>query len=156
VAGGASASVGEASLPRANLLPGLMSGLQVHVRQRMMERSALFLRAWEGASLDVAPRPAVGWGACDRRQISGLMTMVREEFGRDPQCGDLYLFRGRRGDLLRIPFYDRHGYCGLAIKCLHFGCGSFLSGSSDSTFDHLTILRWPRGFGVGSGTPPSA
>jgi transposase len=49
-------------------------------------------------------------GTCDmRRQISGLMTMVREELGRDPQCGDLYVFRGRRGDQIKILFYDRRG-----------------------------------------------
>jgi IS66 Orf2 like protein len=33
-----------------------------------------------------------------RRQISRLMTMVRDEVGRDPQCKDLYVFCGRRGD----------------------------------------------------------
>jgi transposase len=56
-------------------------------------------------------------GTCDmRRQIAGLVTMVREELGRDPQCGDLYVFRGRRGDQLRILFYDRRGYCMLVKK----------------------------------------
>jgi transposase len=56
-------------------------------------------------------------GTCDmRRQISGLMTMVREELGRDPQCGDLCVFRGRRGDQLTILFYDRHGYCVLVKR----------------------------------------
>ena len=44
-------------------------------------------------------------GTCDmRRQIAGLVTMVREELGRDPQCGDLYVFRGRRGDQIKILF----------------------------------------------------
>lgn len=56
-------------------------------------------------------------GTCDmRRQIAGLVTMVREELGRDPQCGDLYVFRGRRGDQLRVLFYDRRGYCMLVKK----------------------------------------
>jgi transposase len=55
-----------------------------------------------------------------RRQIAGLVTMVREELGRDPQCGDLYVFRGRRGDQLKILFYDRRGYC-MLVKRLDEG-----------------------------------
>ena len=46
--------------------------------------------------------------------------MVREELGRDPQCGDLYVFRGRRGDQIRILFYDRRGYC-MLVKRLDEG-----------------------------------
>ena len=60
-------------------------------------------------------------GTCDmRRQISGLMTLVREELERDPQCGDLYVFRGRRGDQIKILFYDRRGYC-MLVKRLDEG-----------------------------------
>ena len=60
-------------------------------------------------------------GTCDmRRQIAGLVTMVREELARDPQCGDLYVFRGRRGDQLKILFYDRRGYC-MLVKRLDEG-----------------------------------
>jgi transposase len=60
-------------------------------------------------------------GTCDmRRQIAGLVTMVREELGRDPQCGDLYVFRGRRGDQIKILFYDRRGYC-MLVKRLDEG-----------------------------------
>lgn len=60
-------------------------------------------------------------GTCDmRRQIAGLVTMVREELGRDPQCGDLYVFRGRRGDQIKILFYDQRGYC-MLVKRLDAG-----------------------------------
>ena len=60
-------------------------------------------------------------GTCDmRRQIAGLVTMVREELDRDPQCGDLYVFRGRRGDQIKILFYDRRGYC-MLVKRLDEG-----------------------------------
>ena len=60
-------------------------------------------------------------GTCDmRRQIAGLMTLVREELGHDPQCGDLYVFRGRRGDQIKILFYDRRGYC-ILVKRLDEG-----------------------------------
>jgi transposase len=60
-------------------------------------------------------------GTCDmRRQIAGLVTMVREELGRDPQCGDMYVFRGRCGDQLKILFYDKRGYC-MLVKRLDEG-----------------------------------
>ena len=60
-------------------------------------------------------------GTCDmRRQIAGLVTMVREELGRDPQCGDMYVFRGRRGDQIKILFYDKRGYC-MLVKRLDEG-----------------------------------
>jgi transposase len=34
-----------------------------------------------------------------RRGMNGLSLMVQEAFGRDPHAGDLYVFRGRRGQL---------------------------------------------------------
>ena len=58
---------------------------------------------------------------CDmRKQIDGLSTLVRERLERDPQCGDLYLFRNRRGDMVKILFFDHGGYC-LLVKRLEKG-----------------------------------
>lgn len=60
-------------------------------------------------------------GPCDmRRQMNGLSTMVREEFGRDPEAGDLFVFRNRRSNLVKVLFYDQLGCCLLA-KRLHKG-----------------------------------
>lgn len=54
---------------------------------------------------------------CDmRKQMDGLGTLVREAMARDPQAGDLYLFRNRRRDLIKILFYDHGGYCLLAKR----------------------------------------
>lgn len=56
-------------------------------------------------------------GPCDmRKQMNGLSTLVREELCRDPRCGDLYLFRNRRRDMIKILFFDRGGYCLLAKR----------------------------------------
>lgn len=55
-----------------------------------------------------------------RRQMNGLSTMVREELKRDPESGDLFVFRNRRGDLMKVLFYDPLGCCLLA-KRLHKG-----------------------------------
>jgi transposase len=34
---------------------------------------------------------------------------VQEAFGRDPHAGDLYVFRGRRGDLIKVLWHDGLG-----------------------------------------------
>lgn len=58
---------------------------------------------------------------CDmRRQIDGLSALVRSAMERDPESGDLYIFRNRRGDMLKALFFDRHGYC-MLVKRLSKG-----------------------------------
>ena len=37
-----------------------------------------------------------------RRGMQGLALQVQEQLKRDPHGGDLYVFRGRRGDLAKI------------------------------------------------------
>jgi transposase len=44
-----------------------------------------------------------------RRGMNGLALQVQEALGRDPHAGDLYVFRGRRGDLLKILWHDGLG-----------------------------------------------
>ena len=42
-------------------------------------------------------------GATDmRRGMNSLALQVQEALHRDPHAGDLYVFRGKRGDLLKI------------------------------------------------------
>ena len=38
-----------------------------------------------------------------RRGMNGLALQVQEALGGDPHAGDLYVFRGARGDLIKIP-----------------------------------------------------
>jgi transposase len=45
-----------------------------------------------------------------RKSFDGLSALVAERFGRDPLCGHLFVFRNRRGDQIRILFWDRTGY----------------------------------------------
>ncbi|SDR64222.1 transposase [Rhizobiales bacterium GAS113] len=44
-----------------------------------------------------------------RRGMNGLSLLVQEAFGRDPHAGDLYVFRGRRGDLIKCLWHDGLG-----------------------------------------------
>jgi transposase len=40
---------------------------------------------------------------------------VQESLKRDPHAGDLYIFRGRRGDLAKILWHDG---IGLSLYCI--------------------------------------
>jgi transposase len=49
-------------------------------------------------------------GATDmRRGMNGLALQVQQGLRRDPHAGDLYVFRGKRGDLLKILWHDGLG-----------------------------------------------
>ena len=51
-------------------------------------------------------------GPCDmRKQMDGLSILVREAMQRDPENGELYLFRNRNLNFIKILFYDHGGYC---------------------------------------------
>lgn len=45
-----------------------------------------------------------------RLSFSGLSGMVRSFMGADPVSGDLFIFKNRRGDKLKIFVWDRDGY----------------------------------------------
>lgn len=44
-----------------------------------------------------------------RRGFDGLAQIVRDELGADPLSGHLFIFRNRRGDRLKILYWDRDG-----------------------------------------------
>jgi transposase len=44
-----------------------------------------------------------------RRGMQGLALQVQETLGRDPHAGDLYVFRGRSGNLIKIIWHDGLG-----------------------------------------------
>jgi transposase len=44
-----------------------------------------------------------------RRGMTWLALQVQEALGRDPHGGDLYVFRGARGDLIKILWHDGVG-----------------------------------------------
>jgi transposase len=51
-------------------------------------------------------------GATDmRRGFDGLARQVQQVLGQDPFSGHLFVFRGRRGDLLKVLFWDGQGLC---------------------------------------------
>ena len=44
-----------------------------------------------------------------RRGMNGLSLQVQETLGRDPFAGDLFVFRGARGDLVKVLWHDGLG-----------------------------------------------
>lgn len=44
-----------------------------------------------------------------RRGMNGLALQVQQTLHRDPHAGDLYVFRGRRGDLIKVLWHDGLG-----------------------------------------------
>lgn len=51
-------------------------------------------------------------GATDMRKgIDGLAVLVQEQLSRDPHSGAVFVFRGKRGHLLKILSYDGQGMC---------------------------------------------
>ncbi|MBS0559473.1 MAG: IS66 family insertion sequence element accessory protein TnpB [Proteobacteria bacterium] len=73
-------------------------------------------------SLPVGTRVWLAAGATDmRRGFDGLARQVQQVLGQDPFCGHLFVFRGRRGDLVKVLFWDGQGLC-LFAKRLERGC----------------------------------
>jgi transposase len=46
-----------------------------------------------------------------RGSFYALSAHVRGVLGGDPRSGDLFVFRGRQGSLVKILFWDRSGFC---------------------------------------------
>ncbi|WP_413207740.1 IS66 family insertion sequence element accessory protein TnpB [Rhodospirillum sp. A1_3_36] len=46
-----------------------------------------------------------------RKGMQGLSALVQTDLGKDPFAGHLFVFRGRRGDLLKILAWDGQGFC---------------------------------------------
>jgi transposase len=46
-----------------------------------------------------------------RKGFDGLAMLVQEALKRDPHDGQLFVFRGKRGDLIKLLWHDGHGMC---------------------------------------------
>ncbi len=62
----------------------------------------------------IAPPPGVRvWlaaGVTDMRKgFDGLAALVQQRLGQDPFSGQLFAFRGRRGDLVKVLSWDGQG-----------------------------------------------
>jgi transposase len=59
-----------------------------------------------------------------RRGMNGLALQVQEALKRDPHAGDLFVFRGKRGDLVKIIWHDG---LGMSLYAKRLEKGRFLA-----------------------------
>lgn len=58
-----------------------------------------------------------------RKSFDSLVGLVEQEFGQDPLSGDLFVFRSKRGDRLKLLYWDDGG---LAIWYKRLEEGTFV------------------------------
>ena len=66
--------------------------------------------AAHGAAKGNPPAQRCSHSEPSRRRMHGY-TQVQEALHRDPHAGDLYVFRGARGNLIKIIWHDGQGAC---------------------------------------------
>jgi hypothetical protein len=84
-----------------------------------------------------------------RKGFTGLSALVQHALASNPFCGHIFVFRGRRGDLLkvegdylRIPSANRRPYLGQQVECLRrIIIDRKPRGDADATAQRLTHLR---------------
>jgi len=54
-----------------------------------------------------------------RKGFDGLALLVQETLRRNPHNGHLFVFRGRRGSLLKVLWHDGQGMCLFAKRLEH-------------------------------------
>lgn len=68
-------------------------------------------------TLPSSVRVYVATSPCDmRKQFDGIAALVESQLGQDPRSGHLFVVFNKRGDQVRILFWDRSGYCLLSKR----------------------------------------
>jgi len=81
-----------------------------------------------------------------RKGFDSLAALVREELGQDPLSGHLFVFRSRRGNRIKLLWWDRDGFC-LVYKRLEegtFRCPAVSANarSVQVSAQELSLLLW--------------
>ena len=81
-----------------------------------------------------------------RKGFDSLAALVAEELGGDPLSGHLFVFRSKRGDRVKLLYWDRDGLA-LYYKRLEQGVFRFPSAATEAksvevTAEELSLLLW--------------
>jgi len=96
-----------------------------------------------------------------RRGMNSLAVQVQQALKRDPHGGDLYVFRGKRGHLIKILWHDG---IGMSLYAKRLERGRFIWPSRPTARWQSPQLNWPTcltaliggtRFGAGARTPPA-
>ena len=77
-----------------------------------------------------------------RRGMNGLALQVQQALGHDPHAGDLYVFRGKRGDLIKVLWHDG---LGMSLYAKRLERGRFASAVGAGTAVPMTdteLMMW--------------
>ena len=86
-------------------------------------------------SIPTGVRIYLACGVTDMRKgFDGLSVLAQDVLKQDPFCGHLFAFRGRRGDLVKVLYWDGQGFC-LFAKRLEKGRFTLM------TFVNVTNIR---------------
>ena len=88
------------------------------------------------------PNGARVWLACGltdlRNGFDGLAALVQTKLAEDPFSGQLFVFRGRRGDRVKVLWWDGDGLCLFAKRLER---GRFVWPQATSGTVHLTAAQ---------------
>ena len=73
-----------------------------------------------------------------RRGFDGLAAIVQEKLAADPFSGHVFLFRGRRGDLLKLLWWSGDGLCLFAKRLER---GRFIWPQAEGGTVHLSAAQ---------------
>jgi transposase len=89
--------------------------------------------------LPVETRVWLAAGVTDMRKgFDGLAMAVQETLRRDPFSGHVFVFRGRRGDLIKVLWWSGDGLCLLAKRLER---GRFVWPRTNEGVAHLTAAQ---------------
>lgn len=72
-----------------------------------------------------------------RKSFDTLAALVRDKLSLDPLSGQLFVFRSRRGDRVKLLFWDDDGFA-LFYKRLEIGCYRFPAAPTDAASVTIT------------------
>ena len=82
------------------------------------------------------------WMACGvtdlRNGFDGLAALVQTQLLEDPFSGQLFVFRGRKGDRIKVLWWDGDGLC---LFCKRLESGRFVWPSAVNGSVHLTAAQ---------------